>query len=1371
MSWLGNLFAPGWRRLVSISFLVVLALLIGARLFAMTPMAHSWVEAQIERQSNQGQTIEVDDLTGDLLGRIEIAEIRVRDETDAWLIIEQADLAWSPWSLVFGHLNLKHVEAERISALRRPRLLSDEEEPRGALPERIQLAALNIKTLDLSDGVAGPAQSYQLTGRLDARGNTGNAALDLRPNTAFGDVASVDLTWGGDTLIDGHAQIDGAPSGLIASFLQVPDDQTISARLDASGTILDWQLDADVSVGDARVLTLATSADLPDIRVEGELDLSAFGRLRALQRRLGDTLIFSGEVGIDQAFSADLETQNGSLNATGTLAALGAETRLTDVRLRASALDLSTLTGVSRVSVASLEAEGDVDIVDGAYAFDGLVTVPAAQYGDYAISDLESAGRHVLTGASVSITSEISVGDYSGFPPVMGMLFPGRVQGRLDSSYTFETGQFEVGEAVLIRGDNVVSASGTLERNGALDAFGALALSDLFSLQSLRGTWRLDGASLRQLAAEFDGVARLPDEGSSLNSLLGDRAELSLRADQNGNDININRASVRSDILTATATGRVRDRDFDLSGTFSADRLSVASASVDGLIGAFDFIGPINDPKLELSASADQADGAGEVFTSPRLDASARFSGTRRASVKLNSLYRGSNLNSDFDAALLANEIEISNLRAVWADLQTSGDARLTLSDVSQSNLALQVSGAAPMVSELEGSITYSDEALAMDVRSKTVELGPARLRSADVQLSGEWPDFSGTLTYDGDVPLWGVAEPLAGDHGLVVDVNAQTLAIDGALRFAEQEIVITDPIRASLAPSVIASGRADALGGQVEFSFDQMGRALSRLVLTDISMQQIGPFIQRRGLRGVMNGTAEVQIVGSELNGAADVKIRDLARGPSNQAHVDLAVIMEAGQLTLDLAAFNKTGDLSVTGSAATQIAHRGDLFSLRPVAGAAVPISINGSGPLAPLWALAAPPDLRVEGDFSVDLSNGDGRTFRFAGPATLENGVFEDGFTGLHLVGINAGAELFPDRIELSQAKAQGGRSGTIEATGIYSFTGDGEIALTLDRLRAFKRSDVTAEVSGNAIVDRRNRRTHVDGDLEIKRARINLSNLPGAGYTTLDVDFETPGEDDRENTPTREAISLDVDVRADDRVFVSGLGIESEWGVRATITGPAGAPRINGEANLVRGDADLLSRSFRLTEGVLSFAGDLDDSEINLRADRTGDGITTSILVSGPVLSPEIGLSSDPALPDDEILSRVLFGRSPTNLSALQAAQLAAAAAQLAGGDAFSLTGELEAATGLDRLDFGMNDAGEATLSTGKYLSNDLYLEIESGGSGAPGVALEWTPLDNVELDAEIDPELGPKVAIQWKRDFDRLPGETRREDPARASGSE
>jgi translocation and assembly module TamB len=1195
--------------------------------------------------------------------------------------------------------------------------------------------------------------------------------LDLRPRSVFGDIATVDLTWGGDTLIDGHAQIEGAPSGLLATFLDLQDGQAVSARLEASGALLGWQLDAEMQVGEQTALTLSTDAEMPTYRVDGALELGAFGRLRNLQARFGDTLAFQGEVSLDQTFSALLQTDSGTLDATGRLVSFGERVELSDVQLRGDGIDLERLTGTTGIDLKRLDADGDLEWTDGTLVLEGRIQIPTAQYDAYRLNNLESEGRHAVNAMSAAITSELSIEAYAGLPAMVESLFPGRLQGRLDGRYTFASGQLDIGEAVLIRGDNVVSASGTGSRDGALDAFGALALSDIFSLQSLRGTWRLDGGSLQQLAAEFDGVATLPDQESNLNRLFGRRAELRLRARQDGDRIDIQSARVSSDILSVSTEGVMRGTDMALSGDVSAELISLETAALEGMSGTFDLIGSFDAPALRLSANADRLTGGSEVFEQPELTAYARLLGPPRATIVLNGRYRGADLESAFEATLLRDEIDVSDAQIRWADLQADGRGTLALSDISQSQVALELQGSAPMVSQLSGEIGYADQTLALQLNAGATELGPARLRSTGIQLAGEWPNFTGGLSYQGDMPLWGSRVPLSGAHSLAIDIAERRVSVEGTAKFDDEEIVIIDPIQAALEPALTVTGKVDALGGQVEFDVDPSDQRRARLAVTDVSMRQLGPFIQRRGLRGVMNGTALVEIKRGRLNGQADLDVRGLARGPSEEADVDLSAEMTDGLLNLSILAANEEEGLSLTGTAATRIAHRGDLLSLRPVADAPVPITLSGSGPLAPLWALAAPPDLRLEGDFAVDLSNGDGRTLRFNGPATLANGVFEDGFTGLHLVEISADANLNGDYIELVQARAQGGRSGTIAATGVYSFTGDGDVALTLDRLRAFKRSDVTAEVSGEAIVDRRDRRTHVAGDLEINRARINLSNLPGAGYTTLDVDFETAQAQASEATPTREAISLDVNLRADDRITVQGLGIDSEWGVDAKITGAAGAPQITGQAILVRGDADLLSRNFRLTEGVLSFAGDPEQSAINMRADRTSDGVTTSILVTGPVLAPEIGLSSDPSLPDDEILSRVLFGRSPSNLSALQAAQLAAAAAQLAGGDAFSLTGELEAATGLDRLDFGVNDAGEATLSTGKYLSNDLYLEIESGGSGAPGVALEWTPLDNVELDAEIDPELGPKVAIQWRRDFDRLPGETQRQEPARPSGSE
>ena len=100
-----------------------------------------------------------------------------------------------------------------------------------------------------------------------------------------------------------------------------------------------------------------------------------------------------------------------------------------------------------------------------------------------------------------------------------------------------------------------------------------------------------------------------------------------------------------------------------------------------------------------------------------------------------------------------------------------------------------------------------------------------------------------------------------------------------------------------------------------------------------------------------------------------------------------------------------------------------------------------------------------------------------------------------------------------------------------------------------------------------------------------------------------------------------------------------------------------------------------------------------------------------------------MSAEPSLPEDEVLSRVLFGRSPSQLTGLEAARLAAALAQLSGGGGFDLMGGIENITGLDSVDVSQTDGGQFQVATGRYLSDDVYLELSSTASGAPGVSVE------------------------------------------------
>src|SRR4030095_6767152 len=104
----------------------------------------------------------------------------------------------------------------------------------------------------------------------------------------------------------------------------------------------------------------------------------------------------------------------------------------------------------------------------------------------------------------------------------------------------------------------------------------------------------------------------------------------------------------------------------------------------------------------------------------------------------------------------------------------------------------------------------------------------------------------------------------------------------------------------------------------------------------------------------------------------------------------------------------------------------------------------------------------------------------------------------------------------------------------------------------------------------------------------------------------------------------------------------------------------APRLTGRADLVRGDYEFAGRNFRLDRGIIRFRGESPpDPLLDIRAEAQVQGLDASILVGGTGLKPEIRFASVPQLPQDELLSRLLFGTSITNLSAPEALQLVSA----------------------------------------------------------------------------------------------------------------
>ena len=142
-------------------------------------------------------------------------------------------------------------------------------------------------------------------------------------------------------------------------------------------------------------------------------------------------------------------------------------------------------------------------------------------------------------------------------------------------------------------------------------------------------------------------------------------------------------------------------------------------------------------------------------------------------------------------------------------------------------------------------------------------------------------------------------------------------------------------------------------------------------------------------------------------------------------------------------------------------------------------------------------------------------------------------------------------------------------------------------------------------------------------------------------------------------------------------------------------------------------------------VVVAEGQLDHAKAVLAAGGVTDA---TVIVGGTGLKPEITFASVPQLPQDELLSRILFGTSITNLSAPEALQLASAVAALqSGSGSLDPINSLRRAVGLDRLRILPADiaTGQKTaVAAGKYVTRKLFVEVITDGQGYSATRAEF-----------------------------------------------
>ncbi|MDB9808499.1 translocation/assembly module TamB domain-containing protein, partial [Yoonia sp.] len=187
-------------------------------------------------------------------------------------------------------------------------------------------------------------------------------------------------------------------------------------------------------------------------------------------------------------------------------------------------------------------------------------------------------------------------------------------------------------------------------------------------------------------------------------------------------------------------------------------------------------------------------------------------------------------------------------------------------------------------------------------------------------------------------------------------------------------------------------------------------------------------------------------------------------------------------------------------------------------------------------------------------------------------------------------------------------------------------------------------------------------------------------------------------------------------------------------------------------LTRGRIDILQQRFELTEGSASLQGSFEPYIRLVAQTEARTGTTIKIIVEGPASAPEVTFESIPSLPQDEVLSQLIFGRDLANISPLQAVQLAAAVSTLAGRGGGGLINSFREGIGLDDFDVTTDDDGNAAVRAGKYLSDNVYTDVTVSSDGTTDLSINLDITNQVTAKGTVNNDGETSIGIFFQRDY-------------------
>jgi translocation and assembly module TamB len=1000
--------------------------------------------------------------------------------------------------------------------------------------------------------------------------------------------------------------------------------------------------------------------------------------------------------------------------------------------------------------------------------------------------DLAGNGKTGRFGQDLDGKLRIAIGDIRPLTGVFGRQIEGAVT--LDANVQHDS-------AGLIR----ATVDGSIGRlNSGVPIIDALAGSTIAITGSAErdgggGTLRLDrltlaGSGLSAAAAgSFDpGTGQL---GATLDADIRDLEPAGKALGTRLSGQLSGHLAVEGTLDQPRLLARLEGRDVAAGGV-ALDRVRLKAAVADAL-------------KPRAAISGDFRAGGLDGTLSLEAEQNASELGLRRIQLKAGGSVLEADLRFDFGTLLARGTAKAHMLdlapwsRLVGTPLAGKFDATAVLDARTGQSLDLTLNGDRLALGGGGGRMTLGhiaasarlNDLLSMPFGTGRVALSqanfpPGGLSTATVTFDSPRPgrfafgaDAKGRLIDPLTIALDGAGEISAGG-AVEIRVSRLTGAL-GADRFQ-----LTRPLTlAKRGGDLALSGLALGIGsGQVSGNAARRNASLSAdLAIRNLSLVPAARLAGYWDVGGTLSGDLSLSGTAAAPQGRFALSGRELRFAvPQKQRlptlGLDLAGTWNGRELALNGRVSGLKGDrLELNGSAP---------LVLTPSMALAVPpqgrlaLRLQGAGEISNLADLLPLGEDRAAGRFALDAAiDGTPAVPAARGQLTITDGRYENFASGAVLTKIRLEVAGDRDRLTVREFSASDAATGTIAAHGSVNLAGSAsaDVSATLKDFRVVARDDALLAASGTVAMTGPvaspkiiARLTADNGDLSIP------DHLPSSVTRLPVVEVNSRNARRAATVPTKPSqpavpASLDIRVAVPGRVFVRGRGLDSEWRGQLTVTGTSDAPRIAGSLEVTRGTFEILGKTFKVVRGHIGFDGSRAiDPTLDIAAEISAADITAQVLVSGPASSPKIAITSVPVVPQDEILSRVLFNRAVGQITAAEGIQVAQAAATLAGGGPGVLD-RLRGRLGLDRLVFGSAPSGTASsnlnpasggnaasgtaISGGKYVTEGVYVGAAQGltpQSSKVIVEIEVRP--RVTVQGDFSQSGGSGIGLNYKYDY-------------------